>query len=238
MNGHKIVNVCDHVVNICMALFFLPLIALGVYSVWDNAQSVKAANANAYMQYKPTDRLSFEELQKINPDVFGWITIDDTNIDFPLVQGKDNSKYIDTSAVGKFSLGGSIFLDYRNKQDFSDPESIIYGHNIEDHKMFGMLTNYKDESFFDKHLKGKIFFEDKWHKLDLFAYVHTDAYKGIYYNPHVSRSAFIAQVKRDASHYKNVSLSSDEHYVTLSTCTNADTNGRYLVIGRLGGEVK
>lgn len=238
MNGHKLVHILDHVTNAVIILFFLPFLALGIYSLWDNAQSIKAADTNEYEQYKPTDRLSFKELQKINPDVFGWITINGTHIDYPLVQGQDNSKYINTDVLGKFSLAGSIFMDYRNHKDFSDPVSILYGHNIEDHKMFGELSLYKNKSYFDHHLKGKLYYKGKWHKLQIFAYVHTDAYKQGYYNPHIDRSSYLHQVKRDASHYKSVPLSSGDHYVTCSTCTNADTNGRYLLIGKIEGEIR
>ena len=67
---------------------------------------------------------------KLNKDVVGWITIFDTHISYPVVQGKDNQEYLNKDVFGKFSFSGSIFLDYRNACDFTDSYSIIYGHHM------------------------------------------------------------------------------------------------------------
>ena len=86
--------------------------------------------------------ISFEELQKINPEVFGWLNIPDTHIDYPLVQAEGNSKYVNTDVKGNFSLSGSIFLDCRNHKDFSDCNHIIYGHHMQKDAMFGELERF------------------------------------------------------------------------------------------------
>lgn len=233
MKTIKVIHFCDRALTWVMVLFFLLISAFGGYALYDNMQGVKAGDSSLYATYNPKDALSFAQLQKINPDVFGWLTINHTNIDYPLLQGEDNDTYINTDPKGNFSLAGSLFLDYRNKQDFSDQNSIIYGHNIEGKKMFGQLQNYRDQSFFKKHLKGKIYYQNKWHTLKIMAYIHSDAYKSIYYEPHIDQSRLLVQIKKDATYLDELSLSSNEHLVTLSTCTNADTNGRYILIGKL-----
>ncbi|MCG4817374.1 class B sortase, partial [Collinsella aerofaciens] len=74
--------------------------------------------------------LSFEQLKELNPEVFGWLTVYGTNIDYPVTQGKDNWKYVNTNALGEYSLSGAIFLDYTNRKDFQDFNSILYGHHM------------------------------------------------------------------------------------------------------------
>lgn len=86
-----------------------------------------------YEAYIPTEKStkSFEELQKINPDVIGWIRVNDTNINYPLVQTDNDDTYMNTDAEGNYSLSGAIFLHCANKPDFSDFDNIIYGHHME-----------------------------------------------------------------------------------------------------------
>ena len=77
----------------------------------------------------------------------GWIVVDDTNIDYPVMQGYDNSQYLNLDPYGEYSLSGSIFLDSRNSSDFTDPYSIIYGHHMEYGKMFGAIDDYLDDQY-------------------------------------------------------------------------------------------
>lgn len=90
--------------------------------------------------------VDFEELQKINPDIVAWIRIEGLGIDYPIVQGTDNEHYLHYTFRGEANVAGSIFLDYRNKADFSDSKIILYGHNMKNGSMFGSLKKYRDES--------------------------------------------------------------------------------------------
>lgn len=95
--------------------------------------------------------IDFEELQKINPDIVAWIRIEGLGIDYPVVQGEDNEHYLHYTFRGEANVAGSIFLDYRNKADFSDPKIILYGHNMKNGTMFGSLKKYQDESVFQEN---------------------------------------------------------------------------------------
>ena len=92
--------------------------------------------------------IDFEELQKINPDIVAWIRIEGLGIDYPVVQGEDNEHYLHYTFRDEANVAGSIFLDYRNKADFSDSKIILYGHNMKNGTMFGSLKKYQDESVF------------------------------------------------------------------------------------------
>ena len=157
----KWIQIVDHMVNLVAALFFGLLLAYGIYGMWDSAQINKQADASLYETYKPTakDSLSFAELQKINSDVFGWLTVDKTHINYPLVQTEDNAKYVNTDVKGQFSLAGSIFLDCNNKKDFSDINNIIYGHHMAKDAMFGELEYFEEPKYFEEHYYGKLYYD-------------------------------------------------------------------------------
>lgn len=127
------------------------------YALWDNAQIYNAASdvTSQIRQFKPLEDEeggpSFDELREVNDDVIGWITIDGTNVDYPVLQGNTNLEYMNKDVYGDFSLAGSIFLDIRNSPDFSDNYSLIYGHNMDDHLMFGDLALFKDKEFFKEN---------------------------------------------------------------------------------------
>ena len=142
-------------------LFLVVAGAYSAYALWDNSQVYAAAdNVQAeLLQFKPKagadNGASFEELLGINPDVCAWVTLDNTAIDYPVVQGEDNFTYVNTDVYGDFSLAGSIFLDVNCDKNFTDPYSLLYGHHMEESKMFGDLDLYKDAEFFAQNTTGE-----------------------------------------------------------------------------------
>lgn len=232
----KIIQILDQIVNWLIVLCFLPILLYGIYAMWDRNQINQQADNFLYETYKPTakDSLSFAELQKINPDVFGWLTVENTHIDYPLVQADDNTQYVNTDVMGKFSLAGSIFLDCNNKKDFSDINNIIYGHHMAKEVMFGELEYFEEPAYFEEHSYGELYYEGKWHRVEFFAFVHADAYDDVFYNTSLNNElAYLDYVKQHAKYLKKVSFDDKERYVTLSTCTSDSTNGRHLLIGRI-----
>ena len=92
-------------------------------------------------------KVDFESLKKINPDIVGWIHIPGTGIDYPIVQAKDNTKYLHRTFRGKDSHVGAIFLDALCATDFSSFNSIVYGHNLKNGEMFGHLKKLYDVKY-------------------------------------------------------------------------------------------
>lgn len=95
--------------------------------------------------------VNFTKLKKINDDLVYYLTIDDTTIKYPVVQGKDNDFYLKHMFNKKENLGGSIFLDYRCQKDPTQGYSIIYGHRMKDDSMFGKLDEFLERSYLEKH---------------------------------------------------------------------------------------
>ena len=157
-NQHKskIKLSAGHIIIILIALLAV-FIIIGIYA-YTNIQNIQNDYMSAQTENKELRELVFIDEQnqndtdvisedtipeyafsKINPDYIGWITVDRTSIDYPVVQGSDNVKYIDTTFSGETNPAGTIFMDYRNKDGFDSPLVIIYGHNMQDGTMFAEL---------------------------------------------------------------------------------------------------
>ena len=121
----------NYILSAIAAIMILLMLAYGGYSLWDSYMINRGAfTGSDLLKYKPTgetggENYSLEELIALNPDTRAWLTIDDTHIDYPVVQGEDDMEYINTDVFGEFALSGSIFLSCLNSPDFSDHYNLI-----------------------------------------------------------------------------------------------------------------
>ena len=240
--GKRIVKVMDSIVNFTVLVILLLLLVIGMYAMWDSNQVYQAASSSAYEMYKPTPdgSLSFEELQALNSDVIAWLEIYGTTIDYPIVQGEDNDKYLNTDVLGRYSLSGSLFLDYQNARDFSDYNSIIFGHHMDKAVMFGGIDKFLDATYFEEYRYGNLFFDGKDRGVEFFAFIEADAYDATIYRvavPEDIKESYLDNLLEKATHVRNVALSTNENIVLLSTCTSDSTNGRHILVGRITDEV-
>ena len=237
--GRMIIRIINSAADTAMLCLFLILLALGIYAVWDTRSVQTAASGDVFEQYKPTaeDNRNFEDFRRANLDVFGWLTVYGTNIDYPLVQAEDNEKYLNTAADGKHSLSGGIFLDYRNKNDLSDFNSIIYGHHMEGNVMFGEIGRFKETKYFDSRQYGSLYCGGKYYGLEFFAFLEVDAYDSRIYQPGVTgeeaQQEYLNLIRDEALRYREIGVSEEDRIILLSTCTSDITNGRHILIGRL-----
>ena len=239
----KTIRIIDRITDIILEIILIAALLIGGYSLWDSKQVYEAADASNYSAYRPEadDSLSFEELRKINPEVFAWLTVNDTPIDYPVAQADNNEKYINTNAEGQYTLSGSIFLDYRNSPHFDDFNSIIYGHHMEKKMMFGSLSDFADRAYFDAHPYGNLYFDGKNHGLEFFALILTDAYDDDLLSPcshgEEQRQKYLGHLFDKASLKRDISVSDKDQIVLLSTCTDAITNGRYVLAGKISSKL-
>lgn len=235
----KAIRIVDGLMNLFMILCFIPILLYGIYAIWDSQQVYRQADPSIYHPYRPTDEEdnSFEALQKINPEVIGWISVDNTNIDYPLLHAQTNSKYVNTDVKGNFSLSGSIFLDCRNTGSFTDVNNVIYGHHMQKNAMFGELYNFEDPAYFEQHSSGRLFYDNEWHRIEFFAFLHTDAYDPIVFNAELTGSeqakTYFEYIKENAINFRSLPFGPNERYIALSTCTTDSTNGRHILVGRI-----
>jgi len=229
-------------VNFTVLVVLLLLLVIGVYAMWDSKQIYEAASSQVYEMYKPTkeESLSFEELKKFNSDVIAWLEVYGTTIDYPVLQAEDNNKYLNKDVMGKYSLSGSLFLDYQNAPDFSDFNSIIFGHHMDKAVMFGGIDRFTDKDYFEKHRYGNLFFEGKNHGVEFFAFLEVDAYDYTIYRvavPDNAREEYLENLLEKATYTRNTGAIIEENIVLLSTCTSESTNGRHILVGRITDEV-
>lgn len=215
------------------------------YALWDNGQIYSAVDdAKAdLLKLKPVideeTGPGFEELLKLNPDVCAWLTLDGTEIDYPILQGEDNFSYINTNVYGDFSLSGALFLDSRNARDYSDRFSLVYGHHMENHLMFGDLDLYKDETFFNENSTGTLILPDKVYDLEIFACLLVPSNDKYVFDPERWQTdniaALMTHVGENALHIRAaqadaVLASENPHILCLSTCSYEYTDARTIIL--------
>lgn len=178
----------------------------------------------------------FDELRKENSDVCAWITLEGTHIDHPVVQGKDNFEYLDKDFNGDHYTGGTLFLDYENKKDFSDDYNVIHGHHMTGGAMFGDLTKYKKEDFFNEHTTGTLLTPTYDYDLKVIAVAKVNAYDSTIYNVKGSSEAVLAYSKEVSIHSRNITLEKGEKIITLSTCSGDMNEDRIVLICKMYGK--
>lgn len=185
--------------------------------------------------------VNIAEIQKEMPDVYGWIEIPGTKVNYPVVQREDdNLYYLDRTPEGSSNIEGSIFSEDYNHRDFTDPVTVLYGHNMKNGDMFGELHLFEDKSFFDANRDLYIYLKDKKLTYRIFAAVLFD-------NRHIMQSydfssedsflLFIREIMSIRNMRSNVdgdvSILPTDKILTLSTCHGMGSDYRYLVLGVL-----
>ena len=177
-----------------------------------------------------------EKLTEINPDYNCWIYAPGTQIDYPIVHGADNSYYLHRLFDGTWNSAGTLFMDYRNLPDFLDPNTLVYGHHVRNDSMFGSLTEYADQAYFDSHPYMLLIFEGELGLLQLFAGYTTSKHDHCYdiaISDAEDMRAFVAEALSKSDFAAPIEILPSDHLVTLSTCAYAFENARYITIGKL-----
>jgi len=239
----KIIKLTDSLVNMTVLVIILLLVAVAAYAMWDSGLVYSAADATQYAIYKPgeEDSISFSQMQEINPEVIAWLTIYGTSIDYPVTQGTDNMKYVNTNAQGEYSLAGSIFLDHINDPLFQDFNSILYGHHMEKQAMFGEIEAFGDKNFFDSHRYGSLYYAGKEHGLEIYAFLQTDAYDAGVFTPRMqgqdARREYLRNLLEKSAHIRSIEVTAEDHILLLTTCSPSSTNGRDILVAKITDEL-
>lgn len=183
--------------------------------------------------------VDFKALKAECEDIVAWLYCEDTPINYPVVQGKDNVYYLRRLTDGSYNINGSLFLDYRCDTDFYDFNHIIYGHNMKDGAMFGTIKEYKKQSYYDKHPIMYLFTPEADYKIIILAGCTIRADDQIY---DLLKDARYTDLILDEMLKKSTFLFDENHrctdgesprLITLSTCTYEFENARYVLIGEL-----
>ena len=177
-----------------------------------------------------TIKVDFDRLTSKYPDVVGYIYGAYTGINYPIVQSSSNDYYIDHDLDGNVNNNGSIFMEYLNSSDFSDHNTLVYGHNMKSGLMFAHLTNYKNQYYYNAHPYFYIYTPTQDYKLNLYAgFVceHDDEV----YALSLTQSQLEGLAER-STFKSNIGVPTGR-IVTLSTCSYEFDDARYVVVGEL-----
>lgn len=178
--------------------------------------------------------VDFTALAEINPDIVAWIYIEDTEINYPVVQGLDNQYYLKHLFSGEWNSLGCIFLDSRNSPDFSDRHSIVYGHHMKNGTMFSGLTEYKKQEFYDTHPTILILTPEQNYRIEIFAgyvaNVKDNAWK-VDFGTDTVFEDWQKSVKERSCFDSDITSAVTDRIVTLSTCSYEFDNARFVLHG-------
>ena len=185
-------------------------------------------------------RERFEALKEINADTVAWVHVPNTNIDYPVVQGEDNSYYLDHTVEKSKSRVGSIFMDFRNSLDDDsvpkDYNTIIYGHHLKSGAMFTSLKEFKDKNFFDENRYVYLDTPGGTLKYEIFSVIITDAdynYIETSFSSEDEFLTFISDIRDRALFNSGAVINEGEKILTLSTCTYEYEDARLAIFARL-----
>jgi sortase B len=175
----------------------------------------------------------FSTLQEINKDTIGWLTVNNTRIDYPVVQAKDNDYYLRRDYYQNKNRHGWIFMDYRNNPDELNENTIIYGHNLANQTMFGTLRYALNSYWYKKSANQIITFNTpnenmKFQIFSIYTIPTTNDYLDITFPTTDAYQAYIDLVKGRSIYDFNIEVTTDDKILTLSTCANG--NDKRLVI--------
>lgn len=225
--------------SLCVFVAGLFLLAFLMFDIYFNKQDYGDYTVTSSQPNLKDNPIDFTSLQTINPDVYAWIQIPNTKIDYPVVQSmEDDSYYLNHDVNKKFTVAGAIYSEMKNNKDFSDPNTVLYGHNMLNGSMFQNLHKFRDADFFEQN--RYIYIYTPGHIL---TYEICAAYR--YDNRHILNSfnfsdsevfkeylEFVKDPKSMIVQKREVGLNVNSKILTLSTCIG-NHDYRYLVQGVL-----
>ena len=246
----KKTNKLTKIIFIFLIIIFVCGIGYLTYYLYDSNKNKKdneeilnniEIDENDITDSKTERMLQLEELQKENDEIIAWIEIEDTNINYPVVQAKDNDFYLTHNYKKEYSSSGSLFLDKDFDMTNGSSNYLIYGHRNKQGLMFEDLMKYAKEDFYKEHTKIKlttnkedslyevlaVFYSKVYYKTDknVFRYYYfVNAENEQEYND------FVKNAKKASIYDTGISAQYGEQLMTLSTCEYSQEDGRFVVV--------
>ena len=196
-------------------------------------------------EYKKADdiyekiRIEKEEVNDAyidNEDYRGWLNVENTNIDYPVLQSYDNQYYLDKDINREYLMSGSIFMNYLN-DGFNDENTVLFGHNMRNGTMFAQLKKYKDRDFFYENNNINIELSNgeilKYEVFSVYVTDIEDNYIQTKFDNANEYKEFLDRIKNKSIYENEIELSEDDKIITLSTCSFEFNDARLVVHGKL-----
>lgn len=224
----------------CVSAFQLYKICKGYYdgrSEYDKVRELALGSGSPGDEEESKFTVDFDELLKINPDTIGWIRFspEPSIISYPIVQGKDNEEYLHKTFSANENTLGAIFLNVDNNPNFSDKNSIVYGHRMRDGSMFRHIQDYDDKAFWEANPYFYIYTVDGrelvYQVYSMGEVVDTSECYRTEFATKEEFQRFLDMTKEISLYETGVEVTTSDRIVTLSTCTSASDNHRFVVRG-------
>lgn len=208
--------------------------------IFEELENIVTTNETNEEKEQQEDNVNLNKLYKINNDIVGWLKIENTNINYPVMQTKDRPDYyLRKNFYKEYSVFGTPYID-ENCDIENGNNLIIYGHHINGNKMFGELENYKNEEYYNKHKFIKFYTLNEKAEYEIISVFKTTVYndKGFkyyqYYNLEDEREfeTFINKCKELSLYDTQKIAKYGDKLLTLSTCEYSQNNGRLVVVAR------
>ncbi len=184
-----------------------------------------------FSSYKESD-INIMTLKEINPNIVAWLIVDGTNINYPIVKTDNNDYYLSHDIHNNYSIGGWTFMDFRNKIDMSDYNTIFYGHNLYNKTAFGSISNiFTDKWYNNSNHRIRVITENENYTYEIFSVYYSDPNNDYLTTGFLDGNAYLEfanQMKNKSKYNFNVELNQNDKMITLSTCTN-DDKGRKVI---------
>lgn len=180
--------------------------------------------------------LDLSALREVNPDVVGWIRIPGTKVDYPFLQGEDNTYYLKRTWNNTPLGAGSIFLECQNSRELTDFNTIVYGHNMNNGSMFNSIRQYAAQSYYEEHPYIYILSDAGVWRYEVFSSYRApvDAFTyGLSFRQQETRETFLTSALESSVIETGVIPAVTDRIVTLSTCAGGGYSTRWVVHGRL-----
>ena len=240
---------CAAAMLTCGVLFVIPLfeyragdalyleLSQHVAAVTPAAQAEQPAAAPVPTPF-PMLQLDFAALTAQNDEFYAWLYAEGTVINYPIVQGGNNSYYLAHLFNKERNPMGTLFVDAGNAEGFADQNTLVYGHHMKNGAMFASLVNYKDQTYYNVHPTMLLFLPDATYRVELFAGYITDGYatNDVYkksFDTEADFLAFLEHAREQSDFISDAAVTASDRIVTLSTCTYEYDEARYVVHGKL-----
>lgn len=237
-NKKKLFNVVMRIIELIF-LILLVYSSINIFKWYNNNKENKqiineiaeSVTINEDTNEEKKYKINFEELKQKNSDTVAWLKVENTNIEFPIVQANNNSYYLTHNFDKKYNVAGWIFADYKNKLDGTDRNIVVYGHNMRDNSMFGSLKDVITEEWYNNEENKYITFvtENDYQTYQVFSvyqiktedyYIQTEFKSNEF-------TEFIDTITKRSKKDFGINVSKEDTILTLSTCAN---NNKYRVV--------
>ena len=237
-NKKKLFNVVMRIIELIF-LILLVYSSINIFKWYNNNKENKqiineiaeSVTINEDTNEEKKYKINFEELKQKNSDTVAWLKVENTNIEFPIVQANNNSYYLTHNFDKEYNVAGWIFADYKNKLDGTDRNIVVYGHNMRNNSMFGSLKDVITEEWYNNEENKYITFvtENDYQTYQVFSvyqiktedyYIQTEFKSNEF-------TEFIDTITKRSKKYFGINVSKEDTILTLSTCSN---NNKYRVV--------